>query len=321
MRAIQKQILIFLLLSHSAFSQAYNFRNYSVKDGVAQSQVYSLLQDSRGFLWMGTRGGGITKFDGINFKTYSVRDGLINNYVFNIKEDSEHNLWVGTNDGLSKFNGKTFQNFKPKSNGMVWVQEIAIDKQDRKWLATNMGVILFDKGKFTNISQKLNLKKEVINAIHIDKKGDVWFGTSGGLFKFSIVNNEYILQGKGKWKSIMINSITSIKEDKNGNIYVGTYGNGAYKYVNKEFSRIDSNSTLNKQTVLDIYFDHHQNIWLATLSKGLAEYNPEAKSLTWLGENEGLSNNHVRTITQDNSGNFWFGTSGGGVCNYFGKQF
>ena len=54
------------------FPQQYNFHNYSVKDGVAQSQVYSLLQDSRGYLWMGTLGGGLSRFDGINFKTLKL---------------------------------------------------------------------------------------------------------------------------------------------------------------------------------------------------------------------------------------------------------
>ena len=180
------------------FSQAYNFRNYSVKDGVAQSQIYSLLQDSRGFLWMGTRGGGITKFDGTTFKTYSVRDGLINNYVFNIKEDQQHNLWIGTNDGLSKFNGKTFQNFKPQGSTQVWIQEIAIDKQNRKWLATNEGVLLFENNKFTNITTQLKQKKNIVNAIHIDSRGNVWSGTSDGLFQINVNGEKFTLFKRGK---------------------------------------------------------------------------------------------------------------------------
>ena len=267
------------------FSQAYNFRNYSVKDGVAQSQIYSLLQDSRGFLWMGTRGGGITKFDGTTFKTYSVRDGLINNYVFNIKEDQQHNLWIGTNDGLSKFNGKTFQNFKPQGSTQVWIQEIAIDKQNRKWLATNEGVLLFENNKFTNITTQLKQKKNIVNAIHIDSRGNVWYGTSDGLFQINVNGDKFTLFKRGKSARLMFNSITCIKEDSKSNIYIGTYGNGAYVYDRAQFSRIDSNATLNKQTILDIYFDKHNNIWFATLGKGLAEFNPEAKSLTWLGEN------------------------------------
>ena len=313
--------LTLTLFSHSSYSQAYNFRNYSVKDGVAQSQVYGLLQDSRGFLWMATRGGGITRFDGTNFKTFSVRDGLINNYVFCIKEDSENNLWIGTNDGLSKYNGITFTNYKPSGNNQVWIQEIAIDKKGKKWLATNEGVLVFENGKFINVTSQLNIKKTVINAIHVDNYDNIWYGTSEGLYKINNGKQGYSIVKKGKNTKFIYNSITTIKEDQKGNIWIGTYGNGVFKFDGYQFSRLDSNEILNKQTVLDIFFDQHDNVWMATLSKGIAQYNTVAKSTTWLSENEGLSNNHVRAIIQDNSGNFWFGTSGGGVCNYFGKQF
>ena len=74
MSVIQKFLyLIFLFLPVCSLSQQYNFRNFTVRDGVAQSQVYALLQDHRGYLWMGTRGGGITRFDGLQFVTLTER--------------------------------------------------------------------------------------------------------------------------------------------------------------------------------------------------------------------------------------------------------
>ena len=147
-----------------SWSQLYNFRNYTVKDGVAQSQVYALLQDSRGLVWMGTRGGGLTRFDGINFKTYSLRDGLGNNYISSIVEDRRHNLWIATNNGISHYNGRSFKNYKLPSLQLT-VQKIVIDKKERKWLATNNGVYLFDKNHFINISDKLRIKRGIINKI------------------------------------------------------------------------------------------------------------------------------------------------------------
>src|ERR1700741_906994 len=131
-------------------AQQFNFHNYSVREGIAQSQVYALLQDSRGYLWMGTRGGGITRYDGNSFKTFSVKDGLINNYVFCIKEDKKHNLWIGTNNGLSLYNGIGFKNFSPATDSMVWVQSIVTDESGLMWLATNYGVITFDGITFKN---------------------------------------------------------------------------------------------------------------------------------------------------------------------------
>jgi ligand-binding sensor domain-containing protein len=316
-------LLILILSSYTFHAQQYNFHNYSVKDGVAQSQVYSLLQDSRGYLWMGTRGGGITRFDGTEFKTYTVKDGLINNYVFCIREDAKKNLWIGTNNGLSHYNGIFFTNYPfAGDSAQLWVQEIDFDKQGRIWLATNLGVLLFDpqapSGKnFINVTKKLRLNTEVVNALCADSKGNIWFGTGRGLARITAANNQFDYTSYPG----MNNSITTIREDAKGNLWIGTYGDGLYVYNWKKFARIDGNLELYLQTVLDIYFDTRGNAWLATLSSGVCEYNLQNKSFSWLSESEGLSNNHVRSIVQDNSGNYWFGTSGGGVCNYFGKQF
>ena len=315
--------IFYFLLFSSAFSQQFNFHNYSVKDGVAQSQVYSLLQDSRGYLWMGTRGGGISRFDGMNFKTFTVNDGLINNYVFCIKEDSEHILWIGTNSGLSRYNGIDFTNYQPAyDSSQVWIQDIDFDKKGRKWLATNSGVqYLNNKNGFTNVTDLLKEKRTVVNAIHVDKTGNIWYGNGEGLYKITENNGIFSSKHYDKEQGFMNNSITSIKEDQKGNLWIGTYGDGVYEYNGKRFARIDFHLELYKQTVLDIYFDNRDNVWLATLSSGIAQYNTVAKTFNWLTENEGLSNNHVQSIIQDKSGNYWFGTSGGGVCNYFGKQF
>jgi ligand-binding sensor domain-containing protein len=316
-------VLIHFFLVCTVFSQQYNFHNYSVKDGVAQSQVYSLLQDSRGYLWMGTRGGGLSRFDGMNFKTYTINDGLVNNYVFCIKEDEDHNLWIGTNDGISKYNGIEFINYVPESDSaQVWIQDISFDKKGRLWLATNSGVMfLNNQHKFINVSDQLKEKRTVVNAIHADQDGNIWYGNGDGLYKLIENNGTFSSAYYGKEKGFRRNSITSIKEDKQGALWIGTYGDGVYQYSDKKFLHIDLHGELYKQTVLDIYFDNRDNVWLATLSNGIAQYNSVAKTFNWLTENEGLSNNHVQSIIQDKSGNYWFGTSGGGVCNYFGKQF
>ena len=319
-----KRLLIFFFyfLFTAAFAQQYNFHNYSVRDGVAQSQVYSLLQDSRGYLWMGTRGGGVSRFDGMSFKTYTVSDGLVNNYVFCVKEDPSKNLWIGTNNGLSRYNGIVFSNYLPESDStQVWIKDLDFDAKGRKWLATNSGVMFLDsQNKFTNVSDLLKIKREVINTILVDKDGNIWFGGQG-LFKITESNGTFSLLAFGREQGFRMNSITSITQDENGHIWTGTYGDGAYEYDGKRFTRIDFHLELYKQTVNDIYFDNRDNIWFATLSSGVIQYNRTSKSFSFLTENEGLSNNHVQSIIRDKSGNYWFGTSGGGVCNYFGKQF
>lgn len=314
-------IWIFLLSALSLQAQQYNFKNYSVREGVAQSQVYSLLQDSRGYLWMGTRGGGITRFDGIAFKTYSQKDGLANNYVFCIREDTDHNLWVGTNNGVSRYNGITFKNYRTGGDtNQLWVLDMAFDRQGRKWLATNYGVMLLENDSFTNITILLKDKISLINTIYTDDAGNVWYGNAMGLSR--------IYNTSGTWQQDKLyrrpeglrSSVNAI-EPGNKELLIGTYNDGLYAFRHDSFLRIAANPELDKQSVFDIYTDRTGNIWMATLNKGVCQYSPSTGSFSWLGENEGLSNNHVRSIIQDRSGNYWFGTSGGGACNYFGKQF
>lgn len=271
---------------------------------------------------MGTRGGGITRFDGINFKSYSIKDGLANNYIFTIKEDASGNLWIGTNNGLSKYNGISFKSYHPASDTtQVWIQDICFDEKGCKLLATNIGLILFDNNSFTNISEIIHEPRDLVTAILKDKKGNIWYGNSNGLFKINTEKQKYTLEKNGKNKSWLKASVTSIKEDANGNIWIGTYGDGVYFSEGNSFTRLSESPEITRQTILDIYYTDNENIWLATLTGGVVLFNKVANTFSSLKESEGLGNNHVRCIIRDKSGNFWFGTSGGGICHYFGKQF
>jgi ligand-binding sensor domain-containing protein len=101
-------LICLLLLPFVGLTQQYNFRNYNVEDGLGQSQVYAAHQDKMGNLWLGTRGGGISVFDGFEFKSYTDQDGLPNNIINDIEEDSKNRIWIGTNSGLCFYDGKNF---------------------------------------------------------------------------------------------------------------------------------------------------------------------------------------------------------------------
>lgn len=317
-------LLTFLCLFSGQFivsGQQCNFHNYTVRDGLAQSQVYALLQDHRGYLWMGTRGGGITCFDGTGFKTFTEKDGLSNSYVHKIRQDSQQQLWIATNNGLSVFNGQRFRSYRiPDSEMAVWVYDIAFDQQ-HAWLATGKGIYRFENGKFIPVYKELGLAEMTVNSLVIDKNGSVWFGAGKGLFRIDRKNGKYVLKDLSSLDSRMGNAINVLTLDAAGILWIGTYGDGAYCYENGRFSRIDYHHELYTRTVLDIFADSANDIWFATLNHGVIHYRRSSRTFTNLTENQGLSNNHVRSILQDNGGNFWFGTSGGGVCHYFGKQF
>lgn len=314
-------ILVSCLLGLALAGQQYNFHNYSVKDGVAQSQVYTLLVDIRGYLWMGTQGGGITRFDGERFKSFTVKDGLPSSYVLCIKEDGDHNLWIGTMNGLCTYNGLEFKVQGLGEAGSPAVRDISFDSRGRAWLATDVGVLLLEGGKTTWINRQLQLKRQAVTAILADQHNAVWYGDHNGLYRITGNKNGLERTVFDKTKGFPDNSVTCIRRGPGGALWIGTYGDGIYSYKDSRFGRIDQNLELYRKTVLDCYFDDRGNAWLATLNHGVAQYNLLSRTFSWITENEGLSNNHVRSIIQDKSRNYWFGTSGGGVCNYFGKQF
>ena len=154
-----------VLFAEIAVAQRYNFENYSVDQGLAQSEIYSICQDSRGALWIGTYGGGIVRFDGFTFKTYREENGLINNYVLTISEDRSGILWIGTEKGLCTYDGTKFRPFSLGKNiSQTSVSALLQDKAGNLWIATfNQGLFKYTAGKASNPEALSGLVRRVKN--------------------------------------------------------------------------------------------------------------------------------------------------------------
>ena len=109
-----------LLLFTSAIAAAqhggqptdFALRNYTAIHGLPQSQINSIVEDDNGYLWMGTTGGGLTRFDGQEFKVYTTLDGLLSNIIYHITIDDQKNLWIVHPRGITRFDGVTFKKFQ-----------------------------------------------------------------------------------------------------------------------------------------------------------------------------------------------------------------
>src|SRR5512133_1024898 len=103
-------LLIFLALQLvPAKAQKYFFDNYGIKQGLSEQKVYSLLQDSKDYIWLGTANG-VSRFDGKDFMNFTTRDSLAPGGVKCITEDSLGYIWLGhLNGGLSRFDGHKFE--------------------------------------------------------------------------------------------------------------------------------------------------------------------------------------------------------------------
>ncbi len=310
-----------LLFQLTNTAQQYSFQNYSVGDGLAQSQVFTMLEDSRGYIWMGTSGGGLSRFDGKNFQNFTVNEGLINNYIEALYEDTQQNLWIGTKNGLSKFDGNSFVNYPIEQNRQVNVGGINQDATGLYWVGTDRGIYTFDGESFTNFSKAKRLPISKVLTLFNDSKNNLWFGTERGTIK--IKNSKAQLFDR---QSGMSNTgVESICEDTDGNIWMGTYG-GINIYDGEQFSQLNKTDGLPENSILSLFKDHKDMIWVGTQKSGIAIWNPRDSTFNYIQEqknsykDDGLCNNYIRTMLQDRWDNIWIGTSGGGISKYFEER-
>ena len=115
-----------------------HFQHLNVENGLSQGTIYSIFQDSRGFLWLATQYG-LNRYDGYSFKNYinNPADSLSisSNFILSIAEDKFGNLWIATENGLNKFdyNKNIFTRYLQDSTGMAVVSSVIVDKSGVVW--------------------------------------------------------------------------------------------------------------------------------------------------------------------------------------------
>ena len=99
--------VLLLLEGIQLSAQVYNSTPYSTEDGLVQSQVWAILEDHKGFLWLGTHGG-IARFDGRQFESYTLEDSITSDFITSLYQDENLNIWIGTEKGVACFDGYRF---------------------------------------------------------------------------------------------------------------------------------------------------------------------------------------------------------------------
>ena len=315
--------LLFLLASVS-FAQQYTFRNYSVDEGLAQSQVYAMCEDNNGNIWFGTRGGGLSRFDGIDFTNYTTQEGLPSNYIRCLLKDGAGNLWIGTDNGLSVYNGKKFTTF----TSVLGIRSIAINDlvQDSKgviWIATQQGIYYTKDEHIVPFASEVDAASRLrISSLVEDEAGNLLAGTDNGLYRFHKDNGNWQTEYFSTRNGLPNNIITALSVKVDGGIWVCTYGGGVASFHKNAFFNFKKSDGLASNTVFDCVDAGDGVVWFATAS-GITKYKPSETetSFTQITETEGLAKNVVMCTMKDSFGNLWFGTSGGGVSKLSSERF
>ena len=309
--------LFFLLslLSIQADAQEYNFINYNVQEGLPQSQVYDIFQDSKSYLWMATQGGGVAFFDGNSFEVLSTRDGLPSNYVHTIYEDVDNTLWLGTKTGLCSYKHPNIT-WSEKSEQIIY--SIIAKTDSTLWLGTQAGIYRFNKRQRT--SQKLTLARlldvsRINDFLQIGQ--EIWMATSRGIY---IATDKGIRQ-IGFKEGLLSEDIKSLAKDKNGNIWVVQFAGGVSCIEPKSKEILASFDQANINRGQHVFIDAQDQKWISTQNRGVSIYNELDSTWQIINEQKGLAHNNVQAVFQDIWGNKWIATSGGGVHKFLGQYF
>ena len=295
-----------------------NFISFNKLQGLKHSQVRCLLQDHSGNIWLGTYGGGVSKYDGKYFTHFTEAEGLTDNTVFSIAQDKQENLWLGTQAGAARYDGRSFTRFTKKeglSDNRIY--SILQERNGTIWFGTaGDGVIKYDGKSFTHFTEKEGLSNNIVFNILQDKSGDLWFATDGGgVSKYDGKSFTHFTEAEGLSK----NNVLEIFQDRTGNLWFGTVGGGASKYDGKSFTHFTEEVGLSNNIIAAIQQDNNGDMWFGTDGGGLSKY--DGKYFTHYTEKEGLSSNIIMEILLDKSSNLWLGTFGGGLSKYNGKLF
>ncbi len=301
--------LYFCELAHA---QQYSFNYLTTKDGLSGSSILCIYNDSRGYTWIGTEGGGLCRYDGKKILVYSKEAGLVGNIVTCIAEDKIGNIWIGTLDGVSKFNGKEFSSLT-KKNGLKSnsVYSIAVGADNKIYIASDGGgITIVNKDTISYLGKKEGLPTDTVYALSFDSKGLLWIGMGGrGLAAYD--GNS--IKRFSQFPDLCHNTYFSLCCDKNGNTWLGSPSGLVYKFDGIALQKIDLPTNFSGQFINNIHEDNWGAIWFGT-QLGALKYK-EGHFLVMTKMN-GLSSNNITCNNSDREGNIWIGTFDAGVSIY-----
>jgi ligand-binding sensor domain-containing protein len=311
---LMSKLLVFLsalLVSVSAFSQQYNFISYSVEEGLAQSQIRAICQDDDGYIWVGTLGG-LSKFDGIHFENFSTNDGLLNNQINSIFKDSRGNVWIGSRGGVTVYDGSEFKNYQFKKElSQNVVLSIAEDNSNQIWFATDGGgMVYMDDSRFNYVLLPNGADNNYIRSIDIDESDNIWLATRNGV---SIIDTDRNIKD-----TISDINATQIFIDNDESVWCSTYGQGVLHLVEGECIKYKSEAGLISNHIRGFVKRKDGSFWFVS-KFGISKYSKDGmKNFT---EVDGLRNSNIKVVIEDDEGNLFLGSDGGGLVKFTNEDF
>ncbi|MEO1011633.1 MAG: two-component regulator propeller domain-containing protein [Bacteroidota bacterium] len=298
---------LFCAGTYSLFAQNHQLRAYTLENGLPQSQVYDIVQDQEGYLWLGTQGGGLCSFDGDAFQVWNKENGLLSNYIHSLYSTRD-TLFIGTNEGLSLKTRKGFQNF-----GCPQINQF-FSFGNTLYLATRKGLFQWcGKTGIEQVPVHPEIDTSSINALFFDTSF-FWVATNGGLWKLDDLDVEASVKQK-----LENNNFTSVLVHK-GNLFASTFADGIRVWDTKKWN--DPLLIREPLRINSLSIQNENELWVATDNEGISILDAGTfEEKQKLNTANGLRVPHVRKVIADSRSNIWIATSGGGFYAYFRNGF
>lgn len=298
------------LVNNMAIWDGSKFTKFELPSLPESAQKKNFIKDREGNYWIGTSGDGLLKFRPTFISMIDKNDGLKNDKLLSLEMLDDGTFLFSTNcGGIYEWDGQqlSYSQLHNYYDGLCnWA--VFQDSKNRIWIGSNDVYVteaVNQKGK------RLILDKEapgtLVFSISENKNGDIWVGTASGVFVYDEKDNFIKITTSD---GLYYNDVRAIYEDKSGIMWLGTnQGLNTFKDgIVTKFELLPSKKVV-QPYVRAIHEDHEGTIWIGTYGNGLFRIKEEA--VHQLTVQDGLFDNIVSTITEDEFGNLWLGSNRG----------
>ena len=338
--------ILLLTMPPRMHAQRYSFKLYSGSQGLGNLATLCMLQDSTGYLWIGTQHG-LYRYDGAHFLSFDMRDGLPSARIESLHETADHVLWVGTSVGLARRQGPKFQYVDVgRPIEIAGRSAIASDQAGHILVSSSSGLLIGSPsgGGYRFTAPQIPGKDAAVHGIHLSPDGVVWFGCGREICRLDTNRVTTLGEQHGippdRWDAIITDTegtlwirsstrllrrsrtasrfepadapipensdFAALSLGRNGELFVPTDFGVAIRAGGK-WRNIGKAQGLPSDTTSSVLVDHEGSIWIGLLGYGVARWLGYQQWESWTAA-EGLSSDTIWAIRRDSNHDLWVGT-------------